>query len=327
MGCTNYGSLDPTALSSGIVLLMAALTKQEVIDQRVARGLCRFGNHPNDRSGKATSCTACWAKYKKPSKAELGRCSSARCSAPSVEDGRCLDCSRHFKIRKNQDPEVCPCGEVRVCPGSPCVACSKRTHEQYLHNKVVHRANNKAAMRRNKDRRRASGLCLNPSTADHPNDGLGAYCSSCSKKGTEKEARKRARRRAEGTCPQCPEATKAPLEAHITACPTCTCKGSARRFLGASGRWDELCGLLQGQDGHCPLCSVVLTLGFNAELDHVVPKSAGGAEDLSNLQWLCAPCNIDKWDRSQQAVIDHAAAITLTDILSRMDWPAESLVE
>ena len=30
------------------------------------------------------------------------------------------------------------------------------------------------------------------------------------------------------------------------------------------------------------------------ELDHIINHKAGGTDDLSNLQWLCAPCNLSK---------------------------------
>lgn len=33
---------------------------------------------------------------------------------------------------------------------------------------------------------------------------------------------------------------------------------------------------------------------WNLQLDHIVPWSAGGSDDESNLRTLCAPCNTDR---------------------------------
>ena len=45
-----------------------------------------------------------------------------------------------------------------------------------------------------------------------------------------------------------------------------------------------------------PLCSVCWAVD-NLHLDHVVPKSKGGANDYSNYQLLCQPCNSSKNDK------------------------------
>lgn len=45
--------------------------------------------------------------------------------------------------------------------------------------------------------------------------------------------------------------------------------------------------------GHCPMCRSGLTLELerDAQIDHIVPLSRGGTNDLVNLQMLCAECN------------------------------------
>jgi 5-methylcytosine-specific restriction endonuclease McrA len=43
-------------------------------------------------------------------------------------------------------------------------------------------------------------------------------------------------------------------------------------------------------DGYCALCGCKLQLS-DATLDHIIPLSMGGVDDLSNIQLACLPCN------------------------------------
>ncbi|RKU21073.1 hypothetical protein C6499_22855 [Candidatus Poribacteria bacterium] len=38
-------------------------------------------------------------------------------------------------------------------------------------------------------------------------------------------------------------------------------------------------------------------------IDHIYPRSKGGADDPENLQFLCAACNSTKGDRTQAYLI------------------------
>lgn len=59
--------------------------------------------------------------------------------------------------------------------------------------------------------------------------------------------------------------------------------------------------LIERDGGHCKFCNVQLTLDINApnqmSLDHVVPRSKGGSNDITNLQLLCRICNTAKADK------------------------------
>ncbi|MXY19735.1 MAG: hypothetical protein F4Y49_00170 [Dehalococcoidia bacterium] len=52
------------------------------------------------------------------------------------------------------------------------------------------------------------------------------------------------------------------------------------------------------QEGVCAGCEVMFPFR-NMTIDHIVPRSKGGADHLDNLQLLCGACNSMKGDRSQ----------------------------
>ncbi len=55
---------------------------------------------------------------------------------------------------------------------------------------------------------------------------------------------------------------------------------------------NDLVALFAAQAGRCIYCKE--ELGRKYHVDHVVPLSKGGTNDPSNLQLLCAPCNLSK---------------------------------
>ena len=56
------------------------------------------------------------------------------------------------------------------------------------------------------------------------------------------------------------------------------------------------------QEGVCAGCEVMFPFR-NMTIDHIVPRSKGGADHLDNLQLLCGACNSVKGDRSQPEFI------------------------
>lgn len=47
----------------------------------------------------------------------------------------------------------------------------------------------------------------------------------------------------------------------------------------------------------CAYCGASASDGVTLEVDHIVPVSKGGSNDMDNLQILCKPCNIGKFNR------------------------------
>lgn len=67
------------------------------------------------------------------------------------------------------------------------------------------------------------------------------------------------------------------------------------RRKGASGSHTaaETLSLLEAQKHRCAYCGADLRK-TKPHLDHIVALSRGGSNDKTNLQWLCAPCNMAK---------------------------------
>ncbi len=73
------------------------------------------------------------------------------------------------------------------------------------------------------------------------------------------------------------------------------CRSRRRaRELGAEGSYtaEESEALLVWQEFRCVICSA--EIHDKRELDHIKPLSKGGSNYISNLQWLCVPCNRSK---------------------------------
>lgn len=65
------------------------------------------------------------------------------------------------------------------------------------------------------------------------------------------------------------------------------------------------------QKGRCAACEN--NPGYeNMEMDHIVPKSKGDTDHISNLQLLCAGCNRKKGNRPQAYLDDQLKRLGIT---------------
>ncbi len=60
------------------------------------------------------------------------------------------------------------------------------------------------------------------------------------------------------------------------------------------------------RDRKCVLCGAAPEIDSEVRLhvDHIVPRSKGGSNEMSNLQALCAECNLGKSNRDDTAFAD-----------------------
>lgn len=81
----------------------------------------------------------------------------------------------------------------------------------------------------------------------------------------------------------CKECSRDKLSTH-SLCEVCFYKSLAARNLGTVKNWEQLKSLFEATL-YCPYTGRQLILG-NVSLDHIIPISRGGKNDISNLQWV-----------------------------------------
>jgi len=89
---------------------------------------------------------------------------------------------------------------------------------------------------------------------------------------------------------------------------------TSRHARGYGAEWVKLREVVLRRDGY--LCQACLKVGrptalgvkpYDHAVDHIIPKAKGGADDLDNLQSLCADCHDAKTEadegRNQKRII------------------------
>ena len=193
------------------------------------------------------------------------------------EDGRkrCIGCLQKEKEnaakRRNKRREL-----------GLCVSCN---------NPVVHgytRCEIHLLYERNKNKKyKEMKKCLNCGKDTEK----GNRCKDCLQNITQKSNVQRRKRVEFGLCPRCGNKK----ESLAKCCEICFLKKCSETCFGINGRWVELQKLYEEQK-KCPYSGEELFLGINCQLDHKIPRSKGGSNELSNLQWVYSPINTMKWD-------------------------------
>jgi 5-methylcytosine-specific restriction endonuclease McrA len=139
-------------------------------------------------------------------------------------------------------------------------------------------------------KQRALGLCLeciNPVTEGH------SRCGKCLARRLEQNRRKKEDAIEKGICAACLTQQALP---NSRICEVCYFKNTARTHLGTGRVWKLLKDKFVEQKGRCALTGFPMTLGVNAELDHIMPVAKGGERNLKNTQWVLRVVNRMKRD-------------------------------
>lgn len=82
--------------------------------------------------------------------------------------------------------------------------------------------------------------------------------------------------------------------------------------IGTSKHWKYLKELIEKQNYKCTLTGDSITFDDDIELDHIVPKSRGGSNELSNFQWVTKQVNWFKGTWTQKELLTMCRKIVNT---------------
>lgn len=142
----------------------------------------------------------------------------------------------------------------------------------------------------------AAGMCRDG--CGRPLNGT-ARCLTCASNHALQQSRLIERNRATGGCAVCrkPKHT-------ATLCRLCACKQIARRARLPSFMATALLQKLDDAKRACPYTGLSIEIGTGASLDHIVPRSKGGTNDLVNLEWVHVKVNMAKSNMSREEFIE-----------------------
>jgi hypothetical protein len=130
--------------------------------------------------------------------------------------------------------------------------------------------------------RKSSGKCCD---CGKTSDGK-TRCLKCCRK-------VKARLKEQGKCQSCGGAK----HNSRSLCKKCVIKNIATKGLQDRSRWTELSELYESQNGCCAVTGKSIELGTgDASLDHIIPTSRGGGNELGNLRWVHITVNRMKND-------------------------------
>lgn len=132
--------------------------------------------------------------------------------------------------------------------------------------------------------------CENPS---RPGKTL---CAGCAKDQSKRSYAWQKKRAAEGLCITCP----APRDGESLRCAACRAKN---RECKKRPNKNARATLHRRQGGKCWACKVALPVRL-LTLDHIIPRSQGGGEEIENLLLLCGTCNSTKGTRSLDYLLE-----------------------
>lgn len=151
---------------------------------------------------------------------------------------------------------------------------------------------------------KAKGLCT--VCGQRPHVSNRTLCRQCLEYRRDKKRDETKHRKTKGLCVTCGRTPHLP---DCSRCETCFFKALSNQHVGNVCHAAALRDLFTAQNGRCAYSGVTLTLGVNAELDHIQPISQGGSHDLSNAQFVHSVVNQMKWSYTEQDFLSFVKAI------------------
>jgi hypothetical protein len=233
------------------------------------QGLCRCGRRkPIEGRAKCQECLDAKNKLYTAHKIK-GLC--VNCGKQSLEGRtRCEECVdvRRQKTISNVTNGLCFCGRQPVKGKKCCIECTNTRKKLHLN-------------------RKSQGLCRRCGKSSEK-----IHCLKC----LDDRKQISLRRKAEGLCCSCGK--RKPVNNRVQ-CRVCSLKATARMTCGLS-KFKELGLKLHDQSYRCVESGTRIHIGEDAALDHFIPKSKGGTNELDNLRW------VHHWINSMKGTMSNA---------------------
>jgi hypothetical protein len=122
----------------------------------------------------------------------------------------------------------------------------------------------------------------------------------------------------DGKCVRCYK--RSPLPGN-RMCRDCYLRDVSIRHFGTASLRGTLLDKFEAQDGRCALSGCVLTMGENADLDHIMPVSRGGNRGIENTQWVLAAVNKFKNNMTEEELFPLVVSLYWTMKRRRRGYP------
>ncbi len=260
-------------------------------------GICVWCGGANTENGRR--CADCRVKRREERQKakEVGKCS--QCLRPYTGPyAHCDECRINAAVlakqKRNEDRAK------GLCPG-----CGKK-HDNGGHKSGSRYCDDcKIEQQEKRKNRVASKFCVRcPGLRDTKSQ----TCSACQKEITAHVSMRNALRDAQGCCLGC----GGPRSDGQKKCETCVLKAVSSQVFGTFHRWQDLKDLFVRQGGKCSYTGVDLVISearrsdqrFVASLDHKIPRSLGGADEIENLQWVSWLANRAKTNMTHEQFVE-----------------------
>lgn len=189
----------------------------------------------------------------------------------------CVQCLEKAKERSAEH-------YIKIKMERKCKSCSS----QVMDVKGIYCANCRKSKKDTLTKRKQQGLCITCGKVPFTH---GQKCNICHESYLINVRLKRVERFNNGLCSFCDE-----QRVGVKLCLKHYLQFTAKTHLRSTKRYNELHELYLNQKGICPYTGIKLSLGVDSSIDHIIPKSRGGSDDISNLQWVFYQANFMKGD-------------------------------